>query len=103
MLALIVLACATPAYGGEAARPWAGGASQVTAFERSATGIASSLVRKPVSLECVSPDGWRGLAVREGFDAATTWAMTPLHVEPGTSTVGPDGRSDLSPRACRLA
>ena len=103
MLALILLACATPAYGGDAAPPWSGGASRETAFERSATRIAHSLAGRPVSLDCATPEHWRGLAAREGFDPAITWAMTPLRLQPGESAPSPDGHSDLSPRACRLA
>jgi hypothetical protein len=103
MLALILLACATPAYGGETGQPWSGGEARASAFERSASVIVHSLVGGPVSLECATPDHWRRLAAREGFDPATTWAMTPLHLQPGESAASPDGRTDLSPRACRLA
>jgi hypothetical protein len=98
-----VLTCATPAFGGEISPPWSGGGAHAGRFERTATRIASSLAGDAVSVECTAPDRWRALAAREGFDAGTTWAMTPLHLLPGESVARPDGRSDLSPRACTLA
>jgi hypothetical protein len=102
MLALILLACATPAHASEA-HPWSGGAARTTSFERSATGIARSLVGEPVRLECAAPDLWRSLGTTEGFDPETTWAMTPLRLSGGESRAHADGHSDLAPRTCRLA
>ena len=100
MLVLVLLTASGPAYGGERALPWSGGAAQVTPFEQRASAIASSLAGRTASVECVDPRGWMALATENGFDPAVTWAMTPL--APGVGgTARPGGSSILSPSACR--
>jgi hypothetical protein len=101
MLALILLVCATPAWGSASASPWSKGAT--SPFERSVTEIARSLVGTTASVECADRDGWQALAASNGFDPVTTWAMTPLYRDPGYGLVRPEGRTSLSPRTCRLA
>ena len=101
VLLLALLVVAEAAAGNERMSPWSGGTSHVTSIERALSGVAASLAGTGATVRCASPGGWRALAVHHDFEAAGTWAMTPLVGEPG-SAARPAGYSTLAPRTCRL-
>jgi hypothetical protein len=100
---LILLGLAVPARGAD--RPLLlshGAAARTPSFEATSSRIAGSLAGHEVSIECAGRARWRSLSSRYGFDAALTWALTPLRWDSSLGAVGPTGRSVLSPRTCRL-
>jgi hypothetical protein len=103
LLSLVVLVVAGPAHGGGSFLPWSGGTMRVTAFEASGSRIASRIARTEVSIECLDPNQWRGLAGTQSFDPALTWAMTPMRWSVQAGRASPEGVSRFSPRACTLA
>ena len=100
-LLLALLFVGEASAGNERMLPWSGGTSRVTPIERALSGVAASLAGSGATVRCASPGRWRALGVHDDFDAAGTWAMTPLAGEPG-SAARPEGYSTLAPRTCRL-
>ena len=102
MLLLALLVVVEASAGNERMLPWSGAeSSRVTPIEGALSGVAASLAGSGATVRCASPGGWRALGVHDDFDAAGTWAMTPLAGEPG-SAARPEGYSTLAPRTCRL-
>jgi len=100
-LALVALVLTGAAQAGEDAR-WRDGPANEAQFEVRATALARVVTGRNVSIQCEEATSWRALGPLLGFDATSSWAVTPFHWDSELAGPAPDSSALFSPRACRV-